>query len=76
MSNAHLAQARGMSPAVKRSIDESERNRATETVICAHCGSLIDFTPRDPQGLGRSMQRCTNSRCVDHLVRPLVQRHL
>lgn len=66
----------GALPSVTRAITGTERTRATEVVSCAHCGEAIDFTRRDPAGLGRSMQGCKNPRCIDHRSRPMTVRHV
>ena len=74
MSGA-LDAARGASPAVTRAVTGQERRNVTEVAPCPRCGAAIDFARRDPLGLGRTMQGCSNPQCPDHRSRPMTVRH-
>jgi hypothetical protein len=67
---------RGATPGVVRAVTGEERPLTKDAAYCPMCGNEIDFTQGDPLGMGRTMQRCTNRLCPDHVVRTMPLRRM
>lgn len=67
----------GATRSVQRSLGWLPQERGermhTQTAYCDRCGEEMRFDVADPQGLGRSMEQCSNRLCDNHTphqVRP------
>jgi hypothetical protein len=71
---------RGASPSVQRALGWMEERQSVgktreKVVGCdrSGCDGTLRFDVRDPQGLGRSMEQCSNPKCPDHKPHPMMR---